>query len=142
MKTTLIIILLVQIGLSNAFCQRLLTSTYAEYTVSGVQYGGAAIFATDRQWGAGIFYQTSLSSTENVNIKKYYGLTLQVPIVRTSRLLLAGTLRSGVVNDQFFVIVPGLETQIELSKKIALAVGMSVRMNYPAVSSKFIIKLF
>ncbi len=141
MKTTLIIFLLALIG-SKANGQRLLTAAYAEYTVAGVQYGGMATWATERQWGAGIFYQSSLQTTENSNIKKYYGLMLQVPIVRASKLLLTGTLRSGIVNDQFLVIVPGLETKVDLGKKIAVAFGMSVRMNYPAVSSKFIIKLF
>jgi hypothetical protein len=140
MKTALFILLLVFFGFSNALSQKLLTSTYAEYTVTGVQYGGAATYATDRQWGVGIFYQSSLGATENH--KKYYGLLAQVPIVRTPQLLLTGTLRSGLANDQFVVIVPGLETRIELSKKIALAFGMSVRMNYPALSSKFIVKLF
>lgn len=141
MKTALIIILLALIG-SRANGQSLLTAAYAEYTVSGVQYGGTATWATERQWGAGIFYQSSLRTTENSNIKEYYGLMLQVPIVRTSQLLLTGTLRSGIVNDQFLVVVPGLETRMELGKKIAVAFGMSVRMNYPAVSSKFIVKLF
>lgn len=140
MKTALIILLLVLIGLSNAWCQKLLTSTYAEYTVAGVQYGGSATLATDRQWGVGIFYQSSLRVGENY--KNYYGLLMQVPVVRTPQLLLTGTLRSGIANDQFFVIVPGLETRIELSKRFAVAFGMSVRMNYPAVSSKFIVKLF
>jgi hypothetical protein len=140
MKTALFILLLVFFGFSNSLSQKLLTSTYAEYTVTGVQYGGAATYATDRQWGVGIFYQSSLRVTESYN--KYYGILLQVPIVRTPQLLLTGTLRTGIVNDQFLVIVPGLETRIELNKKIAVAFGMSVRMNYPAISSKFIVKLF
>lgn len=143
MKTTIITSCLLLVSLIELRSQNLLTAAQVEYTVAGVQFGGLMMFETKKQFGSGFFYQTNrLNSSKELSTKNYYGIQLQVPLVKSSRLLFAATMRAGFVQDKFFVVVPGLETRVSIRKRFAMGWGMSLRMNYPSISTKLIIKLF
>ncbi len=139
----LLIPLFIAICSYPAISQNLMIGTQAERTVAGYQYGGSLLYETSKQWAYGGFYQTAFSKpNESTPQNLFYGIHIQVPLVTSERLSFFATFRGGLVNKQFAAVIPGLETRISISKRLSLAVGMSMRMSYPAISSKLIIKLF
>ena len=142
MKTTLILSYLF-ICTASVMGQAILIGVQTEITVAGYQYGGSMLHETARKWGYGVFYQTSLSkSYEEANKKLLYGIQLQAPLAKSERIKFFATLKGGLANKQFVVVIPGLETHISIRNRLGFAFGMSMRMSYPAISSKVIIKLF
>jgi hypothetical protein len=142
MKTLAITTLLL---LTQMICygQRVSFGLSAEYTVANPQYGAVALCETKKQLGAGIFYQADIKApSEGIEKNTFYGIFLQVPLATSDRLSLFGNARAGLVNERFAVVVPGLETRVNLNRHLALAFGMSLRMNYPSVSSKLVWKFF
>jgi hypothetical protein len=126
-----------------SFCQHMILSAQTEYTVAGPQYGASTMFESKKQLGAGVFYQMDVNMPgEKTEKDTFYGAQLQLPFAKSEKLSFFGTIRGGMVNDKFIVIVPGLETRIHVGKRMAVAFGMSMRMNYPAVSGKVICKIF
>lgn len=121
----------------------LVTAIQLEYTITGPQYGTAVMYETQKQWGAGVFYQVGSGLSDEIVTKdQFYGAQLQVPLVRTERISFFTALRGGLVNERFLVVVPGLETRINVGRRIGVSFGMSLRKSYPSVSSKFAFKLF
>ncbi len=125
------------------FAQSMVTAIQMEYTVAGTQYGSSFIYESKKQWGLGVFYQVGVTqSVEIFDKDQFYGAQIQFPLVKSERISFFTSLRGGLVNDKFLVVVPGLETRINVGKRLGVAFGMSLRMNYPSVSSKLICKLF
>lgn len=123
--------------------QNILIGVQTEITVAGHQYGGSLLHETAGKWGYGVFYQTSLSkSYEEASKKLLYGIQLHAPLAKSERIKVFATLKGGLANKQFVVVIPGLETHVAVSNRLGFAFGMSMRMSYPAISSKVIIKLF
>ncbi len=119
-------------------------SSYLEKTVAGPQLGTSSLYRIKKGFGVGGFYQTaiSLNGDSQISTQTFYGILLMAPLIRTSRLNLIATLRSGLVNDTSIVMVPAVETEISLSHFAAVAIGVSHRMGYPAMSARFCLKLF
>lgn len=131
------------LAMTLAFGQDLVSALQVEYTVAGLQYGGSLMYEAKSKLGLGFFYQAPIGSLEDAHIKdQFYGVITQIPLAKSEKILFAANLRAGLVNDQFLVVVPGLETNINISKRIGIAFGMSLRMNYPSVSTKITLKLF
>jgi hypothetical protein len=136
MKTIVLTSLLV-LSQTLLFSQQVMLSVQTEYTVAGAQYGASSMYETKKLLGGGVFYQTDVKApAEGLAKNTYYGVQVQVPLAKAERLNFFGTLRGGLVNEKFVVVVPGLETRINAGKHFAVSFGMSLRMNYPAVSSK------
>lgn len=125
------------------YSQKLYLSPLLEKTVAGPQYGLSSTFQLKSGWGIGGFYQFSLQKqTDAVNPSNtYFGLTVNAPLARTEKLNLYGNARMGLVNKQFFVMVPGLETEINIYKHISLSALMSMRMSYPSAGVKINMKI-
>lgn len=125
------------------FSQQMKIAFLAEQTVGGPQYGMATGWETKNLFGLTAFYQIDAKvPVEGGEKNTFYGAQLQLPISKSDKLAFFGTLRGGLVNDKFAVVVPGLETRLNVTKRIALAFGMSIRMNYPSLSGKAIFKFF
>jgi hypothetical protein len=144
MKTTLIIIFsLLALGIK---AQHVMIVTGAEKTVAGMEYAATLLVETSRLWGVGSFYQTGLSrenaegTLQQKNI--FYGMVFQVPVVKADRMAFLFNLRSGFVNQHFLVVVPSVETRMQMSKKIGIAIGTGFRMGYPSISGKLMYTLF
>lgn len=138
MKRLLITITLVS---SSVFleAQHLHLSAGAEKTATRLLYGGALTLESKGKWGIGAFYQTSLSSSvdEKASGKDiFYGAVLQVPLAKTDKINFFATARAGLANENFFVLVPGLETQIKTWKKLNTIFSMGYRVGYPAIGLK------
>lgn len=143
MKSILSVIFIVVNSLW-AGAQHMALSVTTEYTVAGHQYGASLMYETSKQWGLGTFYQGEFYNYSESSLKKdvFYGVVAQAPLVQCSKLAFFGNLRAGFVNKNFFVLVPGLETRLSMSKRLALGFGMSMRMSYPSVAARVVVKLF
>jgi hypothetical protein len=143
MKTTFLYLLFAIVSATVAYPQDVVVSLQAESTVAGFQAGVTTMYEIKSKWALGGFYQKSTAtSTEHRETSTFYGGQFQAPIVKADRMALFAVLRGGVVNEKFVVLVPGLETRIDLGKRFAAAIGTSMRMNYPSICSRFIVKLF
>jgi hypothetical protein len=126
-----------------AFGQQALLCVQTEYTITGHQIGGAVGFESRSQWAVTAFLQGEISSgDELIKKNRFYGLQFQAPLAKTTKLSFFATLRVGLVNKDFFVAVPGLETRVRLGKRLAIGTGMAMRMGYPSISSKLLVKIF
>jgi hypothetical protein len=127
-----------------SYGQHLTISGGAEKTVSGNQFGLTVMLETKKAWGVGTFYQTAISQNNEDHFVKdpFYGIDWQAPIARSERITFVGILRTGMVNQDFFAVVPSLETRIKLSRAAGVAVGAGIRSGYPSLAVKISIKLF
>src|SRR5688572_6005182 len=142
----LIIILALLLQLKIARTQHLNLSLLAEKTVAGSDYGATLVYENKGQWGVGFFGQTGLSKQNNeegFSMKNpFYGLTVQAPLVRTEKITFLLNTRAGLVNQNFFIVVPGLETRIHILSRFAAVVGVGLRHGHPSASIKIMTRVF
>lgn len=156
MKIKLIIPLLLALSSTVASSQNFLIYSGVEKTVSGNQYGTSMLLETYRLWAVGVFYQASLGrvgSESLVYSNPFYGMIFQAPLAKNDRISFFATLRTGLVNDDFYVMVPSLETRIDLSRQTSkrmpkpnssrygICIGTGFRYGYPSISGKVFLKL-
>ena len=143
MKTTTIILfeMLFFVMLANA--QHVMLVPTIEKTVACSQYGSQLLLETKGHWSFGAFYQTSWQQTvEGIQtVNPFYGITINAPLIKSDRINFYFNIRGGIVNQHFFVIAPGLETKLKISKRLGVSTLMSVRMTYPSASLKIYITL-
>lgn len=138
MKQVIFIIILV-VTASLAKAQKLRLSTGIEKTATRCLYGGDLTFETKKKWGVGTFYQTSILNVPKENLTSndaFYGILFQVPLAKSEKIDFFATARFGLVNEDFFVVVPGLETRIKTWKKLSTVFGMGYRVGYPSIGLK------
>jgi hypothetical protein len=138
MNRIVLLLVLVMTG-SIAKAQKLHLSVGVEKTAPRCLYGAGLTFEFKGKWGIGTFYQQSIPNTpkENPSSKDaFYGVLFQVPLAKTERIDFFATARFGMVNENFFVFVPGLETRIKTWNKLSTVFGMGDRVGYPAISLK------
>lgn len=145
MKTTLIIILVSCSALLSR-AQQMNFSVGAEKSVKQPEYGAYLGYETKGKWGVGAFYQAGLetpSEGNSMGVKNpFYGMNLQVPLAKSAKMLFSINLRAGMVNEKFFVVVPGLETRLQPFKRFGAVFGMGLRHGYPSASVKVITQIF
>jgi hypothetical protein len=143
MKATTIILfeMLFFVILANA--QHVLLVPTIEKAVGGNQYGSQLLFEAKNKWSFGGFYQTSLQLHPDggQTLNAFYGFAINAPLVKSDKINFYFNVRGGVVNRQFLVVVPGLETKLKISKRLGVSALMSVRMTYPSASLKIYITL-
>lgn len=142
----LIIIVLAVIS-AKTYSQTITTSVGIEKTVAGNQYSVLLSRETVRNWSFGLFYQEDLNvgakaETPQAETNAFYGTQVLMPIARSQRLVFSANLRTGVINNKFFVMVPGVETRINFSARYGFVAGAGYRMGYPSFSAKLFMKLF
>lgn len=130
--------------LSTTHAQELVGYLQSEVTVAGTQYGSSIIYETRSAWGGGVFYQSEIKSRpEQIPSKEtFMGFVAQAPLAKSKRITFLGQLRAGLANNQFVVIVPGLETKLNITSRFGTSFGMSMRMGYPSLSGKIFVSLF
>lgn len=114
-------------------------SAGVEKTATRCLYGGGLTFETKGKWGLGAFYQAGIINEAKESLKlndAFYGVLFQVPLVKTQKIDFFATARLGMVNENFFVVVPGLETRIKTWRKLSTIFGMGYRVGYPAIGIK------
>lgn len=142
MKNSLLLILLVPVF---AFGQTFSVSPYVQHTVMGLQKGLEVVTTTQKGFGAGVFYQSTreISLKESVSNYPFTGVSLFFPIAGScEKIAVQGSLKAGLVNEQFFALTPELITSIKLTRHLAIAVGTGFRSGEAAVSAKLNINVF
>ncbi len=132
---------------SQLYCQDLSVSTGLEKTVAGTELHLSSGYVTKKNWSLGAFHQTKMVSTtvENANGKPgpgWSGLYFNAPIANTKKINVFLQVRTGINENRFIVVVPSIETNINLTKMISLSFGSSFRYSYPAFSFKTNVRLF
>ena len=126
--------------------QHVLVQGGVEKTVSGLEYLTSLSYETKRLWAVGSFYQSGLSKQNAEGELRqnniFYGLQFQAPIVRTERIAFLFNMRAGFINQNFFALVPSVETRVRLTTKMSFSMGTGFRMAYPALSGKLTYQLF
>lgn len=126
----------------SAKAQGILLFPQTEKTVAGYQYGAALLAENKKLWGIGAFYQAGINSQGEMQPKDpFYGVMISAPVMKTDKVSFFGTLRAGFVNEDYAVVVPGLETRLSVTNRIGASFGMGLRMGYPSVSGKLFIKI-
>jgi|GEM_PF-1315733 hypothetical protein len=139
MKKVTIILVEVLFAVGVAYSQQVRIAPFIEKTVAGNQYGTQLLFQTKNKWNFGGFYQTSLQhSSEGIqSANPFFGIAVSAPLVKSEKINFQFNTRCGIVNQLFVVVVPGLETELKVSKTISLSTLMSIRMSYPSALLKF-----
>ena len=123
----------------SAKSQSLQLSIGVEKTAPKCLYGGGLTFETKKKWVLGVFYQAAILNEAKESLKfndAFYGLVVQVPIAKSQKIDFFATARLGLVNEDFFVVVPGLETRIKTWRKLSTTFGMGYRVGYPSIGVK------
>ena len=139
----LLIIILYLLTISLVQGQHLTVEPYYEKNIFGNQYGGILSWEFKQSLQIGGFYQLSLSeSGENKVNNEFTGIYFKVPLYRVERLSLSASLKGGIANKRFAIIVPGLETAFHVVKQFSIASVVSLRAGAPALEVKAIFRLF
>lgn len=122
--------------------QRVAVSSTIEKTINCYQYGASVALELPSQWKLGGFYQTSFPKKEEVRPHEHFwGMTVTAPLVKTDRIVFYSNARIGIVNKYFLAVCPALGTELKLSKRFYLNVGMSIRKGYMSAQTSFSIKV-
>ena len=139
---TVIIIALIS---SIAKGQNVQFSAGIEKTATRCLYGAGLTLESKGKWGVGGFYQAGIINNSKESLKvndAFYGLLVQIPIAKSQKIDVFATARMGMVNENFFVFVPGLETRIKTWRRLSTTFGMGYRVGYPSIGMKVSHPLF
>ena len=143
MRTLLIFFALVSFGFS--FGQGLSVEAFVQQSQIGLQKGYGVHLVNEQGWGLGTILQsTDGTPNEKDNDSNYlfWGLETRIPIHNCGRLRLALTPMAGFVNKNFFVALPEIQTEYQLTRMVALGIGAGIRVNEAAISFKISIQPF
>jgi hypothetical protein len=142
MKTLFIILLF---SASAIQAQTLVLSTGIEKSVADMESQFMMGYQSKKQRSIGTFYQNGINrfiSENNHEQSNWYGVFTALPIAKSEKISVHAMLRTGLMDQQFVVIAPSLETKIKVSKWLAVGVASSYRQGYPAFSIKTQFSLF
>ncbi len=143
----LLILLILILHINNAIGQNAIASVGLERTVAGTESQFAMGYENKKEWSLGVFYQTKITlkpfEMQKANSSaSWYGIYLSAPLVRFTKISLYAQMRTGLVENQFIVFVPSLETKVRLTQRFSVTVGSSFRHTYPAFLLKANVSLF
>jgi hypothetical protein len=122
--------------------QQVVVSPMVEKTINSYQYGASVSMEIPSQWRFGGFYQTSLSRQEQLgHHEHFWGMTISAPLMKADRITFYSNARIGVVNRYFLVVCPAVVTELKISKRLHLNVGMSIRKGYLSARTSLNIKM-
>ena len=145
MKT--ILILLFTAFILPLYGQGLSVSTGLEKTVAGTELHLSTGYVTKNHWALGAFHQSKMTSFafEGDNHRSgssWYGFYINAPLANTKKINVFFQLRTGIIDNRFIVVVPSVETNMNITRLISVSVGSSLRYSYPAFSLKTHIRPF
>jgi len=152
MKKVLVIISSFLIA-SATMGQRLVTSSYVEYTSVSPKTGLSIGAVNYYGWEYGGFYQdakvlesvlmseTKLSKLPRRYERVFYGAYFTVPLTNLLSGELKLNVRTGVINNENFVITPSLLADFRLNQLLSVGGGLGVRALAPTVQTRITIKL-
>lgn len=124
--------------------QNLEFSTMVQQTTMGLQSGYSVEYRTALGPAIGAFYQSTnhLSFETTPENYPFYGVDLSTPVKRCGDLELLAHLRVGLVNQNFLIATPELETRLSIFDFLKVGLGAGYRSRQAAVSAKLILTTF
>ena len=142
-KKLLLIMLLSIAFISGIKAQYVTIEPYYENNIFGNQYGSILSWEFKRNIQIGGFYQFSLDRSKDMPVKyEFTGLYFDIPVYKAERLSLSASLRGGMANNRFIIIVPGIETTFQIFESFCVANVVSFRASKPSVGLKAVFKMF
>jgi hypothetical protein len=123
----------------NADGQHLLLSAGAEKNIGGLAYECALAVELKSRVCLGVFLQTQVPAMTTFDFKSkqhFYGIQFEAPVATSERLGFFAGCNAGVVNEQFFALVPNVTTKVRLSKHLRFSVATGIRMGNPLINGK------
>jgi hypothetical protein len=139
-----LLIMLSMAILSEVKAQHLYASVYTQKTIAGLQQGTEIGVFGAKKFGVGAFFQSTevMSLEKSINNYPFYGVTFQVPIKSSCNgVSFIAKARTGLVNHEYVVIAPELETQIDITSFIKVGFNMGLRAGHSAVGAKLMLTL-
>ncbi len=124
--------------------QGLRSSLSLEVTAFGIQKGVGASYLTEGGWEYGAFYQSNDHITFEQSARNYpfYGVAIRSSILSYEKLTFIGGVKGGLVNQQFLVVTPELETLISITNWLQWGFSMGYRARYPSIGTRLAIQVF
>ncbi|MEP1033540.1 hypothetical protein [Ekhidna sp.] len=143
MKKILTTIILITAMQMTANAQTLTGQAFLQQTVMGAQQGFGLRIQSQKGWGLGLMHQANLKSTQESLGEKYpfYGMEAIVPLTKCGNMRFFFTPKAGFVNEQFFIIMPEVETEIKITDMFSAAITAGIRARQSATGIKLLIHL-
>lgn len=144
-KLIVLLTLMIILGIARqASAQSIELSGFAQSTVMGLQKGYALDYRIQAGFSLGVFHQ----STQNFSFESaksnypFTGVNVGFPIKNCGDLSLIGNLKTGLVNNQFLIVTPELETRLAITKFMKIGIGAGMRSRQAALSARLIFHSF
>lgn len=143
MRKYLIIIIVVLTSLRVAQAQRVSAQSFIQQTVMGLQKGYGMRVQANSGWGVGILFQSNgkLSLENGKGNYPFYGVEALIPLTKCGNIKLFFSPKIGFANTNFLVIIPEVETEIEISSRFSAGITAGMRSRESSAGLKLIINL-
>lgn len=123
--------------------QTLTGQTYLQNTVMGLQKGIGLRVQTNKGLGLGMVYQSNLySNGERLNENyAFYGIEMIIPLTKCGNMRFFLTPKAGFVNEDFFVLIPEVETEIKITNRFSAAITAGIRARESSTGIKLLVHL-
>ncbi|HEY0743934.1 MAG TPA: hypothetical protein VGD40_20855 [Chryseosolibacter sp.] len=123
--------------------QHLIVSSEIEKNVAGLHYGASLSIESKKKFSVGGFYQCGIRQVEG-NVKPtrtFYALQLQFPLLTCDKIAILLNTKTGFVNDDYFLFVPAIMTNIQLSPALGVSIGSGLRMQNASLIGRLYLTL-
>ena len=143
MKKLIILLILIICMKVCGNAQTLTGQAYLQNTVMGLQKGYGLRVQTNKGLGIGLIHQSNLKSTvEGVDEKyPFYGIETIVPLTRCGNMRFFLAPKAGFVNQDFFVLIPEVETEIKITERFSAAITAGIRARESSTGIKLLVHL-
>jgi len=122
--------------------QHIEVSSTVEETINCYQYGASVSIEVPSRWKFGGFCQASLSKQEKITLPEHFwGLTVSAPLMKADKIIFYSNVRVGIVNKYFLVVCPAVFTQLNISRRFSINVGLSTRKGYLSAQTSLSFKI-
>lgn len=131
----------------SVYSQDLALNSYVEQTEVGPKVGTSVGFNTRLHIEVGGFYQKAVEGVAPEGVpsvlheREFYGAYFNYPIRRNEFLALKFNIRTGVSNNQNFVITPSLLGTVSPVRAVKIGAGVGVRAFRPTLQGSISIRL-
>lgn len=140
MKTifTIAILFIVALAANPAAAQHLEVQAYAQETIIGLQKGYSIRKVTKKGIKMGVFHQStqSFSFNDQANNYPFTGTEISYPLTNCGKIKLYANLKTGILNNQFIVAIPEIESEIAINKVLRAGIASSIRAGEAAIALK------
>ncbi len=123
--------------------QTLTGQTYLQNTIMGLQKGIGLRVQSDKGLGLGMVYQSNLNrKSEGLNeAYSFYGIETIIPLTKCGNMRFFLTPKAGFVSEDFFVLIPEVETEIKITNTFSAAITAGIRARESATGIKLLVHL-